>query len=93
MKRVLTMAAAAVFAALLLGCEPAHENIVDTAEPLDTAHQGVKEAPGVGENAPPGDTASTATTAPPPATTTAVPPPTATETATETAAQQNTRTQ
>ncbi|HEY0591956.1 MAG TPA: hypothetical protein VGF40_09325 [Thermoanaerobaculia bacterium] len=86
MKRVLTIAAAAAFAGLLLGCEPAHENIVSTAEPLDTAHEGVKEAPGVGEGA---DTAATATVAPAPATTTAVPPPTATETA----AQQNTRTQ
>lgn len=90
MKRIAVLFLASAFAALLAGCEPAHENIVSTAEPLDTAHEGVKEAPGVGETA---DTAATATVAPAPATTTAVPPPTATETATETAAQQNTRTQ
>ncbi len=70
MKRIATLLLASAFAVLLFACEPAHQNIVDTAEPLDTAHPGVKEAPGVEENAPPGDTA-----------------------ATETAAQQSTRTQ
>jgi hypothetical protein len=75
--------AAAAVAALFAACEPARENIVDTAEPMQTdapaAHEGVKEAPATGTDvAPaPGDTAI----------------PTATETASETAAQPTTRTQ
>jgi hypothetical protein len=66
------LAGVSLMALMLIGCEPARENIVDTVEPMSTAPEGVKMAPESEES---------------------VPPPTATETATETAAQPNTRTQ
>ena len=79
MRRVMTIVGAAAFALLLIACEPAHENIVDTAEPMAT--DAVKEAPGT-EHAAPADTAPVP----------AVEPAAATETATETGAQPVTRT-
>ena len=82
MRRVMTIVGAAAFALLLIACEPAHENIVDTAEPM--ASDAVEEAPGT-EHAAPADTSGV------PAGEAAAP--TATETATETAAQPTTRTQ
>jgi hypothetical protein len=79
----LWIGAALVTATLALAaCEPAREQIVDTVEPLSTAAEEVKMAPATGETAASTDPSMAGD-----------PAPTTTETALETAAQPNTRTQ
>ena len=66
----------------LAACEPARDQIVDTVEPMSTAAEDVKMAPSTEETSTSTDPAMAGD-----------PAPTTTETAMETAAQQNTRTQ
>lgn len=59
--RVWAALGASGIALMLLGCEPARENIVDTVEPMSTASEDGEMAPGTEEASPTESSAPTAT--------------------------------